>query len=208
MAVTLKMLQQNAAKSIPQRVALELMLHQFSENPYSTFVATLEKALDWVIQELAKNPQLYQNKGEDSITEAIIIPLKGMGFAASHDTHIGGHGDIVIEGIRDFLWLGEAKVHKDYDWLLKGFNQLSTRYSTGSSNQNHGGMIIYSFNKRTDHMMEKWGKTLLSGVAGVACTPCDSPVNAFRSIHIHERTGVPYNVRHVPVSLYFSPQDN
>lgn len=166
----------------------------------------VEKAIDHVAQELARTPQYRQERGEDDLSTDLVSLLKIMGFQASHDTAYGGHCDIVIEGRDNFLWLGEAKIHTGYDWLYKGFEQLDTRYATAMPGQDAGGMIIYSFNRRADQLMEKWKAHLQEKRAGIDTTAC--PVNplAFVSSHPHERTGRQFRVRHVPIPLWFDPK--
>jgi len=130
-----------------------------------------------------------------------------MGFQASHDTDVGGHCDVVVSGRENFLWLGEAKTHKDYDWLYKGFQQLCTRYSTGLPGQDYGGMLIYCYGQNVLEVMRRW-RTRLSGERpDLRIEECKgNPLN-FRSIHLHDVSGLPYTVRHVPILLYFKPED-
>ena len=72
----------------------------------------------------------------------------------------GGHCDIVVEAQDEFLWIAEAKKHGNYDWLLKGFQQLDTRYTTGLVGQDSGELIIYHFGQRTDKIMAAWAEHL------------------------------------------------
>lgn len=75
------------------------------------------------------------------------MPLANMfcaaGIGARHDQHVNGHCDLVISASGNFMWLGEAKVHSSYDWLVKGFGQLSTRCGTAMVGRDCGELIIY-----------------------------------------------------------------
>lgn len=170
-------------------------------------VQAVDAAIDWAVSELAKTARHHLQASEDSLTLQIVINLKAMGFQASHDTDVGGHCDIVIEGRDGFLWLAEAKIHGNYPWLLKGFRQLTERYSTGIAGQTDGGLIIYSRRPRIDRMMKAWSKHLKEHERGVTVTACPKAPPAFISKQIHTRTGDEFKIRHVPVSLYFNPTD-
>ncbi|WP_353213022.1 hypothetical protein [Rhodovarius sp.] len=170
-------------------------------------LAAVERAIDHVVQDLSRTRQLRQHKNEDLLTADIILCLGKMGFQATHDTAYGGHVDVVIEGRDDFLWLGEAKVHGDYNWLMKGFQQLATRYSTGLQGQDAGGMLIYCYNQRADLLMKEWKERLSEARPDVAFDASDKSPIEFHSYHAHVNTGISFKVRHLSVSLYFKPQD-
>src|SRR5262249_17512116 len=122
---TLRDLQLMFGTSTPDQIRLNMMF----ATTHAERVAQVEAAIDWIAQEHSKTRQHRYERDEDALTTDIITDLKALGFDASHDTDYGGHGDIVIEARDDFLWLGEAKIHRDYDWLMKGFLQLDTRYA-------------------------------------------------------------------------------
>lgn len=65
-----------------------------------------------------------------------------MGYKASHDTFHNGHVDIYVQ-YKHFIWLGEAKIYGSPTKVFDGFLQLTTRYSSSSSDNYHGGMLIY-----------------------------------------------------------------
>jgi hypothetical protein len=198
-----------AARTTPSRISLELMLINLTPPArlYARFVELIEDALDWVAQELARNPELKQGQTEDQITQEVILALRAVDFDAKHGTRIGGHCDITIEGRDEFLWLGEAKIHKNtYKWLFAGFQQLSTRYSTGGADQDAGGILIYCFGPRVDRIMMSWRRYMKGRIGGVTIVRCERNPLALRSSHVHERTGRPFNIRHVPISLYFQPK--
>lgn len=164
-------------------------------------------AIDWIIQEHTKTRQTRFDRSEDALSIDIVTDLKAIGFEASHDTQYGGHCDIVVEARDGFLWIAEAKIHGAYDWLLKGFQQLDTRYSTGIPGQDSGGMIIYCRGQNVAAVMQQWEKHLAAARCDVQISiPADNPLNR-ESVHLHPNTGLPFKVRHTPVSLHFNPQD-
>lgn len=167
----------------------------------------VERAIDYCGTRMAENRHLKQDRKEDELTIDVIEMLLGMGYDATHDTQIGGHCDIVIRGRRDFLWIGECKVHGAYDWLLKGFQQLDTRYSTGLPGQDTGDVLIFSYNARLDDVVKNWIEHLTKNRNDVTVdvSPLDNLVHY--STHLHPGTGRPFRVRHKPINLYWKPDD-
>ena len=190
------------SKSTPDRIRLNMIL----ANDHEERLTQVEAAIDWIAQEHSKTRQHRYGRSEDALTTDIITDLRAMGFAASHDQDYGGHSDIVIEARDDFLWLGEAKIYRSYDWLLKGFQQLDTRYAIALPGQDTGGLIIYCKTERIDQIMDRWCQRLLKKRPDVTIETGANPLIR-RSTHVHNRTGRPFRVRHVPISLYFRPQD-
>ena len=205
---TLGELERQATK-IPQRLWVRIGLLDTKPNPYAEFVDIIEDALDWIAQDMAQNPKVKQDAGEDQITDEIVRLLKFLTLEASHSTVVGGHCDIVIYGRDAMLWLGEAKsVESANDsYLYKGFEQLNSRYSTGAPDQECGGMIIYCFARRADRVMESWRKYLGSQIKGIRIAECAKNPLEFRSTNVSERTGRDFKVRHLAISFYFDPKD-
>jgi hypothetical protein len=190
------------------KVQREISLELFLYDSYENFVGLVNRSLDHIIQRMSQNPELRQGLTEDQLTIEIVNGLHYMGFLARHETKVGGHCDIVVEGDNDYLWLGEAKVFKGkYSWLLKGFRQLNTRYATANPGQDAGGLIIYSFKPRIDRVISTWGKRLAEICGDISVTACPRNPPAVLSKHTHHRTGRLFTTRHLPVSLYWNPQD-
>jgi hypothetical protein len=174
---------------------------------YDEFIKILYEDIDGIIYRLQENPELRQNDKEDRLTIEIITNLCSMGYNASHDSKVGGHADLVVRKGK-FLWIGEAKIHSDYDWLWKGFQQLNTRYSTGDSNQKDGGLLIYIRVKDARMVTQKWKEYLTTkNLSNYSTRPCNAKEICFFSVHKHERSGCDFTIRHMPVILYFNPQD-
>lgn len=198
---TLRELQLLARGSVPMQVSMGLV---FADSA-STIHCQVDIAIDHIAQEFARTPKERQRRSEDGLTIDVVTSLRNMGFQASHDTTVGGHCDIVIEGRYNFLWLGEAKIHSSYDWLLQGFNQLDSRYATASKHQDHGGIIIYCFGARADQIMDEWAVRLKKARPDVEVGNRAKGELFFTSSHVHQRTGRRYHVRHVPIPLHWEP---
>jgi hypothetical protein len=175
---------------------------------YDEFVKVLYIDIDRIIYQLEENPELRQNDNEDRLTIDIENQLRCMGYNASHDSKVGGHTDISVRK-GSFLWIGEAKIHKSsYDYLWEGFQQLSTRYSTGDSNQRDGGILIYIRCKDTTSILKRWQDYLRGkNLPDYSCEPCKIRSLSFFSTHKHERSGQAFQIRHMPVILHFDPKD-
>jgi hypothetical protein len=175
---------------------------------YDEFVGVLYQDIDKIIHRLQGNAELHQRSEEDLLTICIRDQLIAFGYQASHDTKFGGHVDLLVQK-DSFTWIGEAKIHRDYGWLLKGFLQLTTRYSTGDTNQTSGGLIIYIKGHDAKKVMGDWQNHLaLKNFEDYASYDCPKRQGlAFFSEHRHEGSGLMFHVRHIPVLLYFNPKD-
>lgn len=174
---------------------------------YDDFIEVLYKDIDLSIKNLEESAELYQKCEEDLLSHVIATYLRGKGYSATHDEKHRGHCDILVRK-GNYKWIGEAKIHGAYDTLFKGFQQLNTRYSTGDINQTAGGMIIYIRGKNAKRVMETW-ETHLKG-KNLPDLITDTPPReslAFFSTHTHEGSGLSFKVRHMPVLLYFNPED-
>ncbi|UWU27277.1 hypothetical protein N2600_18150 [Rhizobium sp. WSM1274] len=184
---------------------VQIMLDMILATSHDQRAAQVERAVDWVSQEFVKTSHIRQTMGEDLLTIEIITSMKAMGFDAAHDTQYGGHCDIVVEARDDFLWIAEAKIHKGYDWLLAGFEQLDRRYSTGLAGQDTGEMIIYCFVERADLVLSEYQSRLTGSREDVKFDQDITQGLFRRSVHTHVNTGRDFRVRHSIVPLYFSP---
>jgi len=175
---------------------------------YEDFIEVLYKDIDQIILLKQENPEMYRtDPGEDRLTVEIKNALVCKGYNATHETKHGGHTDLLVRR-KSYIWIGEAKVHKSYPYLFKGFNQLISRYSTGDFNQQDGGILIYIFKKDSQSIMNKWKDYLLSkNPKDCSCVPCEPRRLGFYSTHTHEKSGLPFRIRHMPLMLYFNPKD-
>lgn len=176
-------------------------------NTYDEFIDELYTTIDKIISLKEENPEFYQTDEEDKITLEIKNSLVLLGYDASHEQKIGGHADLVVRK-NSYLWIGEAKIHHSYPYLWKGFQQLSTRYSIGNSNQKDGGLLIYIRQANARSVMDRWNHYLLNqNLNNYSSEACQKRNLAFFSTHTHERSGECFRVRHIGISFYFKPQD-
>ena len=179
---------------------------------YDDFILVLYKDIDKIGGLMEENPELLKgtdDKEEDRLTIEIIRILKFAGYTASHDEKIGGHCDLVVKK-RNWTWIGEAKIYRDtYSWLYKGFQQLSTRYSTGGYNNCQGGLLIYIRVARAKQIMDNWKSHLEENekINNIQFFQCSVNPLSFYSEHLHQRTDLPFKMRHIPFCLHFDPKD-
>ena len=157
-----------------------------------------------IVRDLEESAQYRKNDSEDRITVDIVHMLHRAGYDATHDTDSRGHIDLRVKN-GAFIWLGEAKIHKGYDWILEGLKQLHTRYSTGK--EDGSGILIYIKGSNARAVMEEWRKRL---EAGNEChlkeTRDGSEKLTFWSLHQHEGSGLEISTKHIGISLFYNPQ--
>lgn len=173
---------------------------------YDSFVDHVEDELASCIQQLEENPEHHYCQSEDQVTIAIRDMLVQKGIDASHDVQHGGHVDLFIK--RDsWKYLAEAKIHKGDGNNYEGWLQLTTRYASG--NPCNKGCILLYLQKHPDtlNVMKSWKAHVENIVDDVSINFCSKNPLALESTHNLIRTGLPYYVRHLPVSLYFKPLD-
>lgn len=188
---------------------LALLAARLLATTYPRFIEVLYKDLDQSVTYLEETRNLRQEDGEDHLTADLIGQLQARGYDASHDQMIGGHVDIAVRHKRGFLWLGEAKIHSDYEYLWKGFNQLCGRYAPGTPGTLEGGLIIYVRNKDCAAVVAQWRKRIAEkALPDYAESECDArPGLAFFTTHKHTDSGLTMRVRHVAVVQHWDPPD-
>jgi len=173
---------------------------------YADFISTLYEDIDEFIGYLEDSRRESHKASEDMLTSVLVSNFKTRGYIASHDTQIGGHCDILVEH-KNFRWIGEAKIHSGYGYLNKGFQQLTTRYTTGKTNQNQGGMLVYINNKNASKVMTTWETEIKARNHGLATYKTCPESLSFFSRHVHETSGNEYITKHLPILLHFDPKD-
>jgi len=176
---------------------------------YEDFVRILYIDIDQSLAKIEEDPDVRSKDGEDRLTAELIGMLCSRMYDASHDEKIGGHSDIVVRHAAGYIWVGEAKIHSDYAYLEKGFNQLTTRYSPGTPNADQGALIAYVRVADCAGVLSTWRERLQKlGLPEYSEAECPARGKlAFFSTHKHEGSGRPVRVRHIVVKQYFSPKD-
>lgn len=179
---------------------------------YEKFCECVETVVVHSIGQMILNPKECAGRSEDSLSLEIIKSLRTVSFSAEFDATNGGHCDIAAKFGTAYSWIGEAKKYTGPKKLLKGYLQLTTRYSTGQENDSRGAMIVYFFVPDTADKMLQWKDYLVAQHSSksrrqVSSHPMTNPANSFRTMQAHKRTGLPYEVKHFSVPLHFDPED-
>jgi len=189
---------------------LRRMLDALTAATYEQFVDGLYRHLEDVIKFLELNRELRHKDDEDRLTVEIAGQLKQCAYQVTHNEKVGGHADLVVRSACNdsWLWVGEAKWHSSYDYLLQGYHQLTTRYLPGTTNRNKGGMLIY-LNVRDGYAKEvirQWRSKLIEEYPATKFEESESCNDLeFLSTQDHQDTGVPCTVRHMAICLKHAP---
>lgn len=176
-------------------------------NNHAARVEALEGIIEYSYNSLIRNSHLNQDQSEDELSVTIVEQLRLLDIQASHDTQTRGHCDVHVEGVDHFLWIGEAKIHKDYAWLEDGFKQLSTRYATGGYGQDRGEIIIYCRVQNGAAVLREWYSRLCAAFEGVEIVEDAIDTRMwFRTCHICENSGLPFHIRHRLLPMHFKPK--
>lgn len=171
-------------------------------------VPALEAILEQAYGSLVRNRHLNHDHSEDALTVGIIDQLKNFDVEATHDAQDGGHCDIHVTAKDQFLWIAEAKIHRDYSWLEKGFLQLSTRFGVSVYGRDHGEVIIYCRTGAAAQVLSEWKRRLTENHDEIKI--CEDMIKSrlwFRSSHPCKSTGGDFFTRHRIVPLFWEPED-
>lgn len=204
--VTLADWERSALRSPDKWVRFQLANWDFIRPTYAEFVDCVLTGITCVYRLLERNPQQLFDQNEDKITTELVNGLECLGFDASHDTMVGGHCDVTVKYLGTYLWLGEAKLDKDTGWVWDGFQQLTTRYGVGTAGADSGGMLIYCRKPDMAGFMARWQSRLTTELASAQIASSSRCAAAFESVTVLARTGLPYTVQHLPLSVHFDPE--
>lgn len=178
---------------------------------YDDFANLVERAITWCARQLSENPKDVSGSNENALTFQFVRSLRDLAFDASLDATVGGHCDLVVRYGDRYLWLGEAKIYTSYQWLAKGYLQLTTRYSTGEEGADRGGLLIYFKKGDAPKIMSEWSRQL--GVrkskrngAEIKVSASSPPAASITSTQQHYRSGRDYRVKHFAVSIVWDPE--
>jgi hypothetical protein len=196
------------AKSMGQD-ALARQIKRTTVSEYDQFIDILYADIDAIVHELQLNPELRKDDDEDRLSIEIKGNLTHLGYGAAHESKIGGHTDLSVQ-YKGFIWIGEAKINRDYEHIFQGFQQLTTRYATGDEGQCKGGLVIYIKSNNSKQVMDRWRANLNKrGITDLEFVESSiRPDHIFFTRHTHERSGRPFTTRHVGVILGFDPKDH
>ncbi|MBL8263710.1 MAG: hypothetical protein JNM58_14930 [Xanthomonadaceae bacterium] len=193
--------------------ALKWMKHvSLDTATYDVFCECVEEVVVDTIYQMAKNPKECQERTEDSLSLEFVKVLRALGFGAEFDSKQGGHCDLLVNYGSKYTWIGEAKKYTGYTKLLKGYLQLTTRYSTGQPNDCRGAVLIYFFVPDTAQRMNEWLRLICAhyaknGRRPIKAAPLSMPANSFLTEQPHKRTSLPHLVNHYAIPLHWDPED-
>lgn len=177
---------------------------------YDDFVSQINKDLNNIISITESGRQHHWEKGEDAITEHIIVQLKQKYPSVHHDAQHGGHCDIYIEVTGSsgelYKWIMEAKLWDGFDYVYKGLEeQLLGSYAIGGMNNCKGGMIFYSkLTSGVSYAMEQWYEGLKA--KGIALSDKRQDGLRFCTEHkLNSGSGANFFVGHYCIDLYHAP---
>lgn len=195
-------------------IAPEIMEQLKRHRPlsYDSFVDQIDKDLNKIISITESGRQHHLDKGEDAITEHIIVQLKQKYPSVHHDAQHGGHCDIYIEVTSSsnelYKWIMEAKLWKGFEYVYGGLNgQLLGSYAVGGMNNCRGGMIFYSkIPSGALYAMKEWQQGL--EVKGVSINNIREDGLRFDTAHkLNDGTGSDFFVNHYCVDLFHAPTE-
>ncbi|MDZ4058224.1 MAG: hypothetical protein U1D69_14925 [Polynucleobacter sp.] len=170
--------------------------------------AVIEAISEW-IEGATRQAHLYRGLKEDQITLFLITHLNASGFDATHDTSNGGHCDVVVKHSKGYIWLAEAKIHNGPEYIKGGYLQLTSRYAHGTQSSPIGGLLIYIFKSKAMNLLDEWREAVDREFSSEGHTTHDCPSGnklVFISDLTCERSGLPYQVNHFAVPLFFNPR--
>lgn len=177
---------------------------------YDAFVNQIDKDLNNIISITESGRQHHYDKGEDAITEHIIVQLKQKYPSVHHDAQQGGHCDIYIEVMGSngelYKWIMEAKLWEGFEYVYKGLNnQLLGSYAQGGLNNCKGGMIFYSkLLTGSKYVMDEWHKGLED--KNITINSKRSDGLRFHTDHkLNDGIGADFHVSHYCVDLFHAP---
>jgi hypothetical protein len=195
------------SQSPQQKIVFALATVALAAEPYKTFVALVDRAIDLVLSDMARNKNIVHEQSEDELSVYLVGVMKGMTFNARHGENNGGHCDITIDGPNDMRWLGEAKKYTSFAKLFGGARQLINRYGTGLPNQDAGALIVYISKPDALGIMKRWRSTLVMKVKGLEAPQPGEQQLDFLTLLTHKGSGRKLTIRHVPAVLFHEPTD-
>ena len=167
----------------------------------------VERAVAIALQEMVGNRKYLVGTSEDARTVQLVSMLRMAGFPAVHDRKIGGHTDISISLLDNFLWIAEAKNWRGPAWAFKGLRQLLTRYATGMPGQENGAVILYIDYDEASGFVTKWREALEKLQTEAHAIGIVQPLQ-FSTKHTHVGAGTQFTVKHIGVPLFWGPDDD
>lgn len=110
------------ARTIPQKLSLDLSVIHLAANPTNEFFKLADQGIVWATRELSRSKNIIGDMGEDQLTTLLLAPLTGAGFSAYHDINVGTQQ----ENIADMLAKGRGGIWRD----KRGSNNPASKLSS------------------------------------------------------------------------------
>ena len=178
---------------------------------YHDFVSLLYEIIDLSVKEMQRHANHYINDGEEKLTKQLFNALAISPLTVSHELDCRGHVDVVVScKQRDWIWLGESKIHTSgYNYLNKGIDQLLERYSIADDECDHGVLLILIKKQNAAGIRKKWQEKIASLQKNIIEFKESKSRKdlSFNTRHKHSATGLTYHIKHIGVALYYNPVD-
>ncbi|MCT8469434.1 hypothetical protein KZO85_12645 [Chromohalobacter canadensis] len=207
----------------------QLMIQCAQAETYEKFVSAVHEVVDNAVQRVEQQSHLVfdTSNAEDGWTSKVIDNIGNAGLHARPAT-MSGNTDITIEQVGGpFSVICESKIigsapgstsNYGNGHLFEGVLQLVSRYATCSSGNDHCILMVLCFKPMAKSVLESWKgfffdksqeEKFCSRFSELDDYVCDAyaGMRGFFTQHIHYTSGCPVKIRHVPVSLFFDPQD-
>lgn len=173
---------------------------------YSEFTKFIRMSLDRAIK-LAEAANMvksdsWENLHEDQISQHFVTFFLSRGVKASHDSFNRGHPDICIEHAT-YKWIVEAKKDNSNSYLMDGYEQLTTRYTTGAEGESTGCLLIYCIRPKVAQNLSSW----MDYLEARKNIKSKDKLNSleFHTVEQHSVSGTDFTTWHIPVSFYLNP---
>lgn len=175
----------------------------------SEFIERLSSDIRVILGEIENQADKLQGEGEEKLRDRVLQSLRALGYRASAEEDNRGHTDLLVYSQHvKAKWIGEAKIHRDYDYLADGLRQLLNRYTSGR--ESTVGLIIFIFQEKANLIVSRWRAKIqdesLCGFCGDFETVPGDRLD-FSSKHVHRSSGFSVSTRHFFALLHYSPDD-
>ena len=201
---TIDDLRAEANKSPVSRLHFDILMWRFNPPSYSAWVSRVEDALLYEVGLMTERRHDLHDLDEDALSAILNISLQNLNLDAGAK-FVNGNTDITVQ-YNSYKWLGEAKFGADVGKVLKGYLQLTTRYTTGMDGQSSGGMLIYCPHGSAKTALAGWRAALQHEFPD--CNARDGSSDLiFRSEDTCMATDAKLDIVHIAVPLFHNPQD-
>ncbi|GAB2626742.1 hypothetical protein [Novilysobacter erysipheiresistens] len=202
---TVEQLRKRAEETVVGRLHFQQLMWRFNKPKYPEWVQHVEEGVAHQISEMASRRNDLHDLDEDALTAVVVIALRNLDMDIDGKV-VNGNADLSIE-FDDYRWLGEAKIALDASKLYHGYQQLTSRYSTGLPNGSAGGMLLYCTHDSAKVILDGWKAALEHQV------PHSNPIDgemplSFRSTDTCGSTGLSLDIVHLAFPLFHKPLEN